>query len=864
MSDLARITADEIGKIADQYYEAFPDVRTVANEWGATLLRKHTGLQLNPDFIYWNHFDNAQNNSLCHSGWQHYGPPTLSMNVTELVMRRFNIYDQINAIDLDSDSGFYHVNKSVRFDQTNEVPLLPSLIMADFWSNDFSTLYKQRLEQFWQEQASNGRLLLKALFFGYAWTAYMEGALSKPHLLLLLHTLGGPTALPPTLANLRAESTARRFAKVYTFNIGLQAATDILRIKAPDNTEVLYMAPSWFKPFHSEEEMYNWLRHVAAEPRERTQLLRHFSDYSLEAEHRTLLSRILDRIQAQPWTATQTDLNHNSREITEDAFSFLFATVRRRLEHDASLLLQSNYELRKELLLEELDALVRISSGLAPADPLIALVTVGAASLSFASHLTQSIYGKTRQQRQAAFRKTMLDAVTVLLDLPLLKGVGKDAWNEFNELDTLELSESDDTQAFSSANEDDASLYEAYEVERDIEDLPEGSGLRKGVYSLDAQHSFIRMDGRIFQVRYIEPLERWYVINPETPDNLTGAWPVQRDWQGRWILYTEPTVQTPVEVSTPEMETERLRHHISDYDTNPDYEPLIEALTGRDAARLLSGPLDSVFHDARNELLNLRKTLAHDSLELLAARLPSAPAVPSVTDAMKPARFFETVYSDAYGLIIGEAKGSIASKKLLIKYMAQLKQNGVDTLFMEGLLKDLHQKWIDQFWRTGYMPRVLEKRLLELYNQTSRLDVSRYTHYRVLTEARRQGIKIKALDCAVSIASDGLPDGDAALSHRMRVFYASERLKAQQSTLLPSRWIALLDQTRAGTHYGIKGVAEVTGTVHLRVKDIDRLLPTRMSIDTGEVLKNPPGLVKGDVKIELGTLEDLHEQELLS
>lgn len=858
MSDNTKITAQQIGQIADQYYKAFPDVRTLAAEWGAHLLKQHTGMTLNPDYIYWNHFDNAQNNTLAHSGWQHYGPPKLSMSVTELVMRRFNLYDQINAIDLDSTSGFYHVNKSKRFDQTNEVPLLPSLIMQDFWSTDFSTVYAKKLEQFWDQQTRNGRLLLKAMFFSFTWKAYADGLLTIDQLKVLFNTLAGPTSLPPTLDNLAAENTQRQFARIYSFTLGGHTAADILRVKCPNGTELLYMAPKWLKPFASEQAMYDWLRHEAADPRERAQLLAHFGDYSLDSDTRESLSLVLDQIQAQPWTQDQTALNSHSVEITEDAFGYLFKNVRRRLDHDARVLLQSNYELRRELFLEDLDALVRISSGLAPGDPLIALVTVGAASLSFGSHLARSIAGKDRQERQMAFRKAVLDAVTVLFELPLLKVADKQTAADFADLE-MNFDIKNPDIAPTVTHEDASAPWRAYAVDVDIDELTKGSGLHEGVYIEDAEHFYIPMQGEALQVRFIDLLKRWYVVDPANPASLVGAWPVERDWQGRWV----PLLKQALTSSQAEIEIDPPLTELHQYETNPDYEPLIEALVRPDATRLLTGPIDGLFRDAREELLRLRQSLADKSLDLLVPRPDTPrPGVPEVIPEMKPARFLETLYSDAYGLVIGESKGSVASKKLLVKYMSQLKQLGVETLFVEGLIKDLDQKGIDLFWRTGHMPTSLEKRLLALYDQSPRLDVGRFSHYRVLTEARRQGIKIKALDCAASLTDAGLQPVDPITAHRMRVFYASETIRAHQASLRPSRWIALLDQTRAGAHFGLKGVAELTGTVHLRIRDVDRLWPTRFSVDDGQVIKHPPGLVKGDIRLDLGTLEDLFREQI--
>jgi hypothetical protein len=846
MPTVTAVTRDEITRIAEEYYNAFPDAREAARECAADLLKKHTGRVYDPDFVYWLRFDNAQNNPLCHSGWQHYGPAKRSLSLTELVMSRFDLFDQINAIDLDNMSGIYILAHSPRFDQTNEVPLLPSLLMQDFWRIDFAGMFHKRLKRFWNEQASHGRLLLKALFSGFSWSAYRDGVLTTDQLKLLFNTLCGRIALPPSVADLRTLNTERRFAKVYSFTLGSQTATDIVRVQSPDGSGVLYMPPSWFKPYRSPQALYEWLRHEAADPQQRARLLRHFGDYTLDTETQDEIIRALDQVQATPWHAGQTDLNAVDIEITKDAFTFLFDNVRARLARDVDILLTTNDDLRKGLLLADLDALIHISSGMAPGDPLIALITLGAVTLSFSAHTVEAVQGKTREDRKLAFRRALLDVVTALFDLPLLKGADNPLV-EFADLDEVSLD-----LPLSSYNSDE---WLGYGVATDLNSLPEGTGIHQGIFIRDAKHAYIRMDGVVLQVRYVRSLERWYVVDPQAPDTLFGAWPVVRDWRGRWVRYTVPRVPVEPEVIAPDPQVEHLYRQLQQYETHSDYEPLIEVLTGRNGPRLMAGPLDSVFHDARAQLLQVREELADASTALLNATPPTTgPAVPQVSASLTPALFLETVYSDAYGLIIGEPKGGVASKLFLVKYMGRLKQMGVDTLFVEGLYKDLHQPMIDQFWRIGHMPTSLEKRLIDLFNQTPHLHSGRYTHYRLLVEARRQGIKIKTLDCAASSAADGLPNATPGLAHRMRVFYASERIKAHQARVLPSRWIALIDQTRASPNYGVKGIAELTETVHLRVKDVDRLLPTRLGVDMGEVLKNPPLRVRGDAKLEIGTL----------
>jgi hypothetical protein len=854
------VTVDQIAQIATDYYVAFPDMRECAREWARAMLKNTSKPGLDPDKVFWHRFDNAQNSALSFTGWQHTGPAESSLSLTELVIRRFELQDQIDFDLLDQMSGFYTVQRASRYDHTNEVPLAPGKVLQALWSIDVKSLYKQRLDRFWEQQGSNGRVLLKAMFFPRLWGAYLNNSVTIDQVKLIINTCCGYTGFPPTLQDIRNESVQRTYARVHTFTLGSATAADILRIRRPDGRQLLYIPSGLFKAFETERELYDWVASVARDKAARAELLPHFmntfdSQDVLESE----ANRVLDTIGNTPWQPRQRLLNGVSRLITEDVFTYQYTQLKQRTERDAMMLLVSNYELRKQLFLVDLDSLARIAAGLAPGDPLLALISAGATSFSLGAHLAKAVHGSTPQERSQSFRVAVLQGLALMFDLPLLGASGKRTMAEF-----ADLQEGTSLQSLTAPNE----VLTGLSADLDVSVFPEGTGIRRGVHIVDDEHLYIRMQGDVFQVRYVESLQRWYVIDPDNPERLFGAWPVTRNWRGEWESYTEPARPSVIQTITsspvlpkPVVPTPHtnLAMELDSFDTSSEYEELVRSLIGPDARRYFKSAPQGVFQLAREQLLATRLRLSKLSTSMLNHSLRTPPAVPVVDASMSPARFFETVYSDAYGLVIGEGMDAIGSKKLLIKYLAQLREYGVDTLYLEGFAKDLDQPLLDMFERTGTMPRTLEKRLRMMSMSSVQPEMARYNHFRLITEARRQGLKLKALDCAASLSSEGLADSDAALAYRMRLYYAHKRIASHMESAPQSKWIVLMDQERAANRGSLSGLATLTDVVHLRVVDINRTLPTRFSIDTGVVIPGTVGRIKGHVRLDMATLHSSQE-----
>ncbi len=850
MTGATPLSAENVSLIANRYYENFPDLRACARDWGIKLLKFHTTLDLDADTVYWHDFDNAQNSPRAFTGQQHIGKPKETLTVTELVLRRFNTFYQVNFDLLDQMSGFYTVQQAGIYNDTNEVPLAPSQIMREFWATDFSTHYQKRLDIFLHDYADDGRVLIKILFFSFVWNAYNTGALSDRELRLVFDAFAGPVAGPPTLEDLKRLHKTRTLTTIKSFTLGDLTSFDILRITTSQGPEILYMPAGWFRTFHNEQQMYQWVAETAAQEQGRERLIAHFDTPGESVvPPRTLLLATLERIRTTPWAAGQRLLNGVAVTIEDDAFAFLFNTVRKRLKLDAKLLLNSNHELRKELFLVDLEAFMRIVTPMAPGDPLVALVAVAAGSIAFGNHLAKAVHGSSQKVRQAAFTAALLDALNILMDMPLLRGVGEEAMGglgNFEELgaaldlDTADLSATDLAQIDRVIP--GGSQLDLIATGEDLTGLPEGTGIYQGVFTTPEGKHYIRLKGKAFQVSYITTLERWVIVDPIAPEQITGSYPVQRSWKGHWELFT---------VTAPETVAASI-DALAAFDTAPGFRDITAMLIKPDAHQLMTGPIDSVLRTGRSQLIELRRALGDEAEAFFLTSSPQqSPRLPTVSITMTPKEFFTQVYASNTGLVVNESRNALGSCQLLIKYMSTLKAQQVKTLYVQGLLKDLHQDLLDRFQKTGTLGRDLEKTLRDLHNRGTTLDSGRYTLRQVLVEARRQGIGIKALDCAASLSTDGLNDPAANLQQRLRVYYAYKRIEGLQNLKPDEKWLALTDQTVANHYSRTPGLANLTGTPSLRVSVVDGDQPLRFSLDPGEVLM--PGLIpiRGDISLKM-------------
>ncbi|WP_313457796.1 membrane-targeted effector domain-containing toxin [Stenotrophomonas sp.] len=241
--------------------------------------------------------------------------------------------------------------------------------------------------------------------------------------------------------------------------------------------------------------------------------------------------------------------------------------------------------------------------------------------------------------------------------------------------------------------------------------------------------------------------------------------------------------------------------------------------------------------------------------EVRATPVPAPPhgvTTPTLDACSLPADVLRRLLSANPGLIVAEANAGRAGKQLLIQNMPVLRALGVDTLYLDQLQCDLHQKHLNNLHRTGLLSPEVEHfmRLIDTGHMTDARGGN--TYLAVLDAANRAGLRVVALDQMTSYHLKGAADEldspyESAADLRARVFshVAAQRIThdQQQRGHLSGvrRWVALLSNGYAGSINGISGVGPRLRIPTLRVEDADASENNRLraGFDPGRTI--PPG-----------------------
>lgn len=259
--------------------------------------------------------------------------------------------------------------------------------------------------------------------------------------------------------------------------------------------------------------------------------------------------------------------------------------------------------------------------------------------------------------------------------------------------------------------------------------------------------------------------------------------------------------------------------------------------------------------EMRRGFFDLRRQLqARASAELSLPLAKRRPAMPDTQPGMSQSEFIEAAFRSTDGLVIGEAHHSIPSKQLLIDNMPLLKARGVETVYLEHLLHDLHQKDLDAYFRSpagAPMPEPL-KDYLDWVDGGHKTDPSgTYTFLRVVEAAKQHRVRPVAIDVLASYMVDGM-EGTNVRTVMMN-FQAQEIINAYQALSPGTKWIALVGNSHANNFKGVPGVAELTGGIGVRVEDIGGDSVQSIGRDPGEYLADigVEGYVRSDFLLEV-------------
>ena len=144
------VDRDTLKLVAPVLVTACPDLLGEAHAVASEILAKHGITGHDPDHVWWHRFDNVTASSTkTFLGWEHAPKPCESYTLTQLVIHRFRVTDQDDALELNSNGGFYTADASASiYNETNEVRMYPSKVLADLWEMDLSRRYEARFNAF--------------------------------------------------------------------------------------------------------------------------------------------------------------------------------------------------------------------------------------------------------------------------------------------------------------------------------------------------------------------------------------------------------------------------------------------------------------------------------------------------------------------------------------------------------------------------------------------------------------------------------------------------------------------------------------------------------------------------------------------
>ncbi|MFL6967073.1 membrane-targeted effector domain-containing toxin [Pseudomonas alvandae] len=165
------------------------------------------------------------------------------------------------------------------------------------------------------------------------------------------------------------------------------------------------------------------------------------------------------------------------------------------------------------------------------------------------------------------------------------------------------------------------------------------------------------------------------------------------------------------------------------------------------------------------------------------------PPIPSLVGVDTFPRLVETLLAQSQGAIFTENYASASGKMQLIDNMSSLATIGVKTLYLHRFRIDIDQPALDNFFESAVVSRGLKHRLEHLDVETSDFPSTYYTYESLISAAKNNGIRIRALDCAVHHWKDMLYRDFKGYS----AYHATQVIKADRLSHPKGKWVALIE-----------------------------------------------------------------------
>ncbi|MFJ3063938.1 dermonecrotic toxin domain-containing protein [Pseudomonas sp. NPDC087039] len=527
-------------QLLDAIIRDFPDPYALAGQRAARILRKHTGRDMDPRFVWWHQFNTESSSPRAFTGWQHSGPPQKSMLMDELVINRFDVYFQDASDELDMRGGFYRQGPhATTYDERNEVPMLGSEVQQDLWALDFAVLYRAEVERFWSTYSANFRVMAKFKLLGQGATALSGDRIS----LLDWQRLRAMTSddlahdILPTLAGLQRDAT-RNVMTVNRYVFGDGDRWCLFSLVAPDGRVLAFMpwSDEAIKGFDSEAAMASWLcRQLQSSSTLDAFVIGAHSKPDDSAAKRLIKVHLQGIAGSRSDEAALMALSLFKRPLGKDLFTYLAEQAEVEMRGHAHLM-QDNAGLRKAMFSGYLSAFLGVFGGLAPLGWPMSLMLLGASAGKVALNIDAALHAQDEEGRKRALRAAMFESLFASLNL-----VDISFQSSFASL-SYEAPPHETGVSLQHWQVADASTLPA-EV-RDGNALLAGeagqSGRLRGVHVNGDGSCWITMEGLPYRVRYSHELAVWLVVSADNPFAFSPLHPVRVNEAGEWELLAPP------------------------------------------------------------------------------------------------------------------------------------------------------------------------------------------------------------------------------------------------------------------------------------------------------------------------------------
>ncbi|AZF05250.1 dermonecrotic toxin domain-containing protein [Pseudomonas sp. R5-89-07] len=205
----------------------------------------------------------------------------------------------------------------------------------------------------------------------------------------------------------------------------------------------------------------------------------------------------------------------------------------------------------------------------------------------------------------------------------------------------------------------------------------------------DHYHPSLEIQGRRYLYDPASPAIRY----PVERNELTDIWsPVPRERQlhlaGGAHDAPGPTLRDPKQTALSSYQLSSAQH-----------KALVSFATERFGILNLADPqlYTSAHRPVHTSIREIRELLDHDALRYFSGFRALASPQPLLSYHAQPSAWMTQILGQSKGMVIGEWHHRSITRQLLIENMAHLKQQGVQTLYLESFLADIHQADLDLF-----------------------------------------------------------------------------------------------------------------------------------------------------------------------